>query len=321
MISVQNVIKDFGDTRAVDDISFTVNEGENAVLLGTSGCGKTTTLRMINRLIEVSSGNILVAGKNIKDVSPEELRRNIGYVLQQNGLFPHYTVSENIAIVPGLLKWPEKKINDRVSELMEQLHLSPQILALYPWQLSGGQQQRVGLARALAADPPVLLMDEPFGALDAITRNKITKEFSRLEALKNKTIVLVTHDIQEAFEIGDTILLMDKGKIIQKGNALDLLFHPSKKFVVDFFTSQKMQLELNAVLLKDIWADLPVRQGRILDNTIEIDNNKSLWEALEILNIKKGKALLIKDSSGEVRVADYDSLFTGLEALKQNIHE
>ncbi|MEO9022155.1 MAG: ATP-binding cassette domain-containing protein [Ginsengibacter sp.] len=211
---------------------------------------------------------------------------------------------------------------------MEQLHLSPQILSLYPWQLSGGQQQRVGLARALAADPPILLMDEPFGALDAITRNKITKEFSKLEALKNKTIVMVTHDIQEAFEMGDTILLMDKGKIVQQGSAIDLLFHPENNFTADFFSSQKMQLELNAVLLKDIWSDLPApvfRTGRLLervpDNTIEIDNNKSLWEALEILNLKKDKALLIKGVDGNEKVVDYDSLFTGLAALKQNIHE
>lgn len=322
MISVQNVAKNFGNTRAVDDISFTVNEGENAVLLGTSGCGKTTTLRMINRLIEVSSGNILVAGKNIKDVSPEELRRNMGYVLQHNGLFPHYTIAENIAIVPGLLKWTEKKIKDRVFELMEQLHLSPQMLSLYPWQLSGGQQQRVGLARALAADPPVLLMDEPFGALDAITRNQITKEFSSLEALKNKTIVMVTHDIAEAFQMGDTILLMDKGKIVQKGNALDILFHPAKKFVVDFFSSQRMQLELNTVLLKDIMPHLHNNAELTGYNYIEIDQYKNLWESLELLNLEKGKLLLINDhSSGLRKVADYDSLFTGLEALKQNIHE
>ncbi|MGH2648614.1 MAG: ATP-binding cassette domain-containing protein, partial [Ginsengibacter sp.] len=167
MISVDRVVKFFGNTIAVDTISFNVDDGENVVLLGTSGCGKTTTLRMINRLTEATSGNISVAGKNIKEVSPEDLRRNIGYVLQHNGLFPHYTIAENIAIVPELLKWPRQKIIKRTSELLEQLHLPGDYLQLYPQQLSGGQQQRVGLARALAADPPVLLMDEPFGALDA----------------------------------------------------------------------------------------------------------------------------------------------------------
>ena len=321
MISLHNLVKKFGSTTAVDDISFEVHEGENMVLLGTSGCGKTTTLRMINRLIESSSGSISVAGKNIKDIPPEDLRKNIGYVLQHNGLFPHYTVEENIAIVPELLKWPKQKIKNNTLELMEQLHLSTNFLSLYPHQLSGGQQQRVGLARALAANPPVLLMDEPFGALDAITRNSVTKEFATLEALKNKTIVLVTHDIQEAFEMGDTILLMDKGKIVQQGTPTDLLLHPKNNFVLDFFASKKMQLELNAVLLKDIWPHLREDYHNKREH-IEIDEDKSLWQALEILNIKKDASLLIKDSSsGKTKFAGYDSLFAGLEAIKQSNHE
>jgi osmoprotectant transport system ATP-binding protein len=205
---------------------------------------------------------------------------------------------------------------------MEQLHLPSEYLSFYPQQLSGGQQQRVGLARALAADPPILLMDEPFGALDAITRRSITKEFSKLEALKNKTVVMVTHDIQEAFEMGDVVLLMDKGKIVQQGNAIELLFHPKNNFVADFFSSQKMQLELNAVLLKDIWHGLPSLQGKVPGNIIKIDENNSLWEALEKLNFQKSKMLLIKNAAlGEVRFAGYDSLFTGLEALKEKSHE
>jgi osmoprotectant transport system ATP-binding protein len=321
MITLQNVVKRFGKTIAVDGISFEVHEGENVVLLGTSGCGKTTTLRMINRLTEVSSGEIHVAGKNIKDVSPEELRRNIGYVLQHNGLFPHYTIAENIAIVPELLKWTKIKIKKRTQELLEQLNLPAEYLSLYPQQLSGGQQQRVGLARALAADPPLLLMDEPFGALDAITRNNITKEFSRLEVLKNKTIVLVTHDIREAFEMGDKILLMDKGKIVQAGKSTELLFNPENKFVTEFFDAQRMQLELNAVFLKDIWPHLHVKNIEE-NNMAEIDENKSLWEAIETLNYRKDKILSIKkSSSGEARYAGYDSLFTALDALKQQSHE
>ena len=321
MITLQNVVKLFGNTKAVDCISFEVNEGENVALLGTSGCGKTTTLRMINRLTEATSGSIHVAGKNIKDILPEELRRNIGYVLQHNGLFPHYTIAENIAIVPELLKWPKQKITGRIEELTDQLRLPKEYLSLYPQQLSGGQQQRVGLARALAADPPVLLMDEPFGALDAITRTNITKEFSSLEMLKHKTIVLVTHDIREAFEMGNKILLMDKGKIVQAGKSTELLFNPQNKFVSDFFSSQRMQLELSAVLLKDVWSHLQNKNTEG-NNLTEIDETKNLWEALDLLNLQKNNLLLVKNSiSGEVRYAGYNSLFTALDALKKNSHE
>ncbi len=320
MITLTDVVKKFGNTTAVDGVSFEVKEGENIVLLGTSGCGKTTTLRMINRLTEVTSGKIKVAGRNIHEIAPEQLRRNIGYVLQHNGLFPHYTIAENIAIVPGLLKWPEEKITNRISGLLEQLHLPQNILSLYPQQLSGGQQQRVGLARALAADPPVLLMDEPFGALDAITRNNITKEFSRLEVLKNKTIVLVTHDIREAFELGDRILLMDKGKIVQQGKSIELLFQPKNQFVADFFSAQKMQLELHSVFLKDIFNYL--ENGNEQTNAPLIDENKSLWEAIEFLQLKNKNLLQVKDTaSGGIKNFGYNSLFTGLEALKQHDHE
>ena len=320
MITVIDVVKKFENTTAVDGVSFEVKEGENVVLLGTSGCGKTTTLRMINRLTEISSGEIKVDGKNIREIPPEKLRRNIGYVLQHNGLFPHYTIAENIAIVPHLLKWSDEKITKRISELLEQLHLPQNILSLYPQQLSGGQQQRVGLARALAADPPVLLMDEPFGALDAITRNNITKEFSRLEVLKNKTIVLVTHDIREAFELGDRILLMDKGKIVQQGDSIELLFHPKNKFVSDFFAAQKMQLELHSVYLKDIFNHL--ENSANANNAPFLDENKSLWEAIEFLQLQNKNLLQVKDSlTGEIKYFGYNSLFTGLEALKQQSYE
>lgn len=320
-IVVDRVSKIFGNKVAVDNISFTVDEGENVVLLGTSGCGKTTTLRMINRLTEVTSGSISVAGKNIEDVSPEELRRNIGYVLQHNGLFPHYTIAENIAIVPELLKWPKQKIIKRTTELLEQLRLPQDYLSLYPQQLSGGQQQRVGLARALAADPPVLLMDEPFGALDAVTRAGITHEFSQLEVLKNKTIVLVTHDIREAFDLGDKILLMDKGKIVQEGSPADLLFNPVNNFVSSFFEDQRMQLELNAVLLKDIWDYLPsINQGEITDGIIEIDDN--VWQALYLLSNKKNKSIVLHNAlTEEMKTANYDSLFTAFSDYKQKRYE
>ncbi len=320
MITLTDVVKKFGNTTAVAGVSFEVKDSENIVILGTSGCGKTTTLRMINRLTEVSSGEITFAGKNIYEIPPEELRRNIGYVLQNTGLFPHYTIAENMTIVPRLLKWPEGKIKKRISELLEQIRLPENILSLYPQHLSGGQQQRVGLARALAADPPVLLMDEPFGALDAITRRNITKEFSKLEVFKNKTIVLVTHDISEAFELGDRILLMDKGKIVQQGKSIELLFHPKTQFVSDFFRAQKLQLELNSVNLKDIFNQL--ENDNFKNTAPYIDENKTLWEAIEVLQLENKNFLGVKDSaSGEIRYVSYNSLFTGLEALKQQRNE
>src|SRR6201996_8207338 len=252
MITVEQLSKHFGGIKAVDGISFEVKEHETFVLLGTSGCGKTTTLKMINRLIEPTSGTIMIDGKNIHDQSPELLRRSIGYVLQNNGLFPHYAVAENIAIVPRLLKWDSKRIEKRTAELIDKLHLSPDQLKAYPKELSGGQQQRVGLARALVANPPVLLMDEPFGALDNVTRSKIHAEFKALDELKRKTILMVTHDVQEAFELGDRICLMDKGKIIQCGTPADLLFHPVNEFVQGFLKEQRLQLEMKGIKLQDI---------------------------------------------------------------------
>jgi osmoprotectant transport system ATP-binding protein len=281
MIKVHQLSKVFDQVKAVDGISFEVQEGENLVLLGTSGCGKTTTLKMLNRLIEPTNGQIFIDGKNIMNQPPEELRRGIGYVLQNNGLFPHYTVAENIAVVPQLLKWDRAKTDKRIHELLEKLHLSTDYLHKYPNQLSGGQQQRVGLARALVANPPVLLMDEPFGALDNVTRAKIQQEFKALDELKRKTIIMVTHDVQEAFELGNRICLMDQGKIVQAGTPAELLFKPKNKFVHDFLKDQRLQLEFKI-------APQPPKGGAIEEAT-----GKNLWQALEQLKFddtKEGKA-------------------------------
>lgn len=282
MIQLQNVSKHYNNTKAVDNISFEVKEGETVVLLGTSGCGKTTTLRMINRLAEPTSGKIIVNGQNIQEQPAEKMRRGIGYVLQHHGLFPHYTVAENIAIVPNLLKWSKDKINKRTKELLEKLQLPATLADAYPAELSGGQQQRVGLARALAANAPVLLMDEPLGALDPVTRADIRKEFSTLDELKRKTILMVTHDVQEAFELGDRICLMDSGKIVQIGMATDLLFKPANDFVSSFIKEQHFQLELKSILIKDVWSLLP----KAIDVTDEKNfaPYNSLWQALETVS-------------------------------------
>ncbi|MEJ7685191.1 MAG: ABC transporter ATP-binding protein [Segetibacter sp.] len=282
MIQLEKVTKQYNNTKAVDNISFEVKEGETVVLLGTSGCGKTTTLRMINRLAEPTLGKIIVNGQNIHEQPAEKMRRGIGYVLQHHGLFPHYTVAENIAIVPNLLKWDKDKIHNRIRELLEKLQLPETLANLYPAQLSGGQQQRVGLARALAAYPPVLLMDEPLGALDPVTRAGIRKEFSTLDELKRKTILMVTHDVQEAFELGDRICLMDKGKIVQMGKAADLLFNPLNDFVTSFIKEQHFQLELESILIKDVWSLLP----KAIDGTDEriLSPGNNLWQVLETIS-------------------------------------
>jgi len=311
MIIVDQVSKYFGTAKAVDDVSFTVAEGETLILLGTSGCGKTTTLRMINRLLEPSAGKILVKGEPIKNLPPELLRRGMGYVLQHTGLFPHYTIAENMATVPKLLKWDKERIRRRILQLIEKIHLSPNLLPLYPHQLSGGQQQRVGLARALMADPPILLLDEPFGALDPITRTGIRQEFKNLDELKRKTIIMVTHDITEAFELGDRICLMDKGRIVQIGTPAELLFKPRNEFVSSFLEEQRLQLQLKAIKIADM----------VGFKTESLPDNMSLWEVMALLLPSNGSnnSLLMQDEkTGANRLATWPDLLAALPYLKQN---
>lgn len=252
MISLKGVSKNFGEIKAVDSISIDAYDKEILVLLGISGCGKTTTLKMINRLIETDRGTITIDGKDIRSGKPEDLRKSIGFVMQHAGLFPHYTIKKNIAIVPDLLGWNTKRIHDRTQELMQKLRLDPSLLNHYPHELSGGQQQRVGIARALIANTPILLMDEPFGALDAITKSAIHSEFKNLDELQNKTIILVTHDIMEAFELGHRICLMDKGHIVQIGTPREMLYNPANNFVKDFFAHNRLLLEYKIADVTDV---------------------------------------------------------------------
>jgi osmoprotectant transport system ATP-binding protein len=315
MIKVEQLSKHFGAIKAVDDISFDVQAQETLILLGTSGCGKTTTLKMINRLIEPTSGNVLIEGRNIYDQSPEILRRGMGYVLQNNGLFPHYTVAENIAIVPQLLKWDSRRIEKRIAELIEKLHLSKDQLKVYPNELSGGQQQRVGLARALVADPPVLLMDEPFGALDNVTRAKIHAEFKALDELKRKTIIMVTHDVQEAFELGDRICLMDKGKIVQIGTPAELLFKPANGFVRSFLKEQRLQLEFKAIRIKNIWSLLPHNKENA--NGAPLSADVAIWTGLEKFKYHQADYLNITHKQ-ETRSIGFEQLIAAFYKYQSN---
>ncbi|MGJ1404533.1 ABC transporter ATP-binding protein [Sphingobacterium sp. G1-14] len=282
MIDIVSISKFFNGKAAVDQISLQAKQGEVLVLLGTSGCGKTTTLKMINRLIEPDKGQIFIAGKDIRERGIHDLRRQIGFVMQHAGLFPHYTVARNIAVVPELLKWEKKKISMRTAELLHKLNLGEEILQRYPHELSGGQQQRVGIARALIADSPILLMDEPFGALDNITKADIHAEFRSLEEIRSKTIILVTHDVSEAFELGQRICLMDKGKIVQIGTPKELLYRPANEFVANFFAENRLLLEYKVTTLQELQGITAIdpfisRYGFTLST--------DLWHATQVLSM------------------------------------
>jgi osmoprotectant transport system ATP-binding protein len=265
---VSHLTKRFGALVVVDDISFEVAEGETLVLLGPSGCGKTTLLKTLNRLIEPDGGTIELNGRDARQQRPEELRRGIGYVIQQVGLLPHLTVAQNVGIVPGLLGHAPAATAARTTELLDRLHLpAARFGGMLPAQLSGGQQQRVGLARALAADPPVILLDEPFGALDPITRAAVRRDFRELDELRRKTVVLVTHDVQEAFELADRIMLLDRGHIQQLGPPRELLLHPATAFVRSFFAAEHLALRLRVTTLGEVqpfWEATPAPAGAAL---------------------------------------------------------
>lgn len=241
-IEFRNVTKRFTGSahKAVDDVSFTIEEGEFITILGASGCGKTTLMKMVNRLYEPDSGQILLSGRDVSSVDAVKLRRRIGYVIQQVGLFPHFTVGENIATIPRLLKWDKQKTDARVDELLTLVGLAPdEYKDRWPSQLSGGQQQRVGLARALAVDPGIMLLDEPFGAIDSITRARLQDELLALRTGMKKTFLFVTHDIEEAFKLGDRVLVMNEGKVVQFDKAEEIIKNPADDFVKALVDSAK----------------------------------------------------------------------------------
>lgn len=261
MIQIENLNKKFGSVTAVEDVSFNVEEGQICVLLGPSGCGKTTTLKMINRLIAPTSGTIRIGGRDTSELDSVTLKRSIGYVIQQVGLFPNMTVEENICVVPNLLGWDKAKSRKCAAELLEVVALEPsKFLKRYPCELSGGQQQRIGVARALAADPPVMLMDEPFGAIDPINREVIQDEFMRIQRQVNKTVLFVSHDIDEAVKMADCVALFHNGKIQQFGSSDDLLARPNSEFVANFMGSDRIMKRLCLLRAADVASKVPPRE-------------------------------------------------------------
>ncbi len=296
MIEIERVTKSYGDRTVVDDLSLTVPSGAFCVLLGPSGCGKSTTLRMINRLVPFDSGAIRIDGEDVSRLPPEMLRRRIGYAIQSVGLFPHWRVTDNIATVPRLLGWPRGRVRDRVEELLLMLRLDPEIYReKYPHQLSGGEQQRIGVARALAADPDLLLMDEPFGALDPIARAGLQDELLRIQRQTRKTIVFVTHDIDEALLLASVIGVLDRGRLVQWGTPLELLERPASAFVTEFLGGDAGSLKLLG--LRRVAER--VRCGEAADGE-QIRSDASLRDALAAMIAQHTDRLPVADTSGRV---------------------
>lgn len=265
---------------AVRDVSLAVEEGSFVTLLGTSGSGKTTLLKMVNRIIEPTSGSITLFGRDIRERPATELRRGIGYVIQQTGLFPHMTVEQNISTVPDILGWDKSRVSARVSELMELVQLPEDMRKRYPRQLSGGQQQRVGIARAMAGDPKVLLMDEPFGALDAITRSSLQDELLAIQRRLGRTVLFVTHDVSEAFKLGDRVVVMNGGVIEQAGTPLELLTRPATDFVRQLTGGDDLFQLLELLKAEDRMLPLSV-ESMLPESAPSVQRTDSLKSALE----------------------------------------
>jgi osmoprotectant transport system ATP-binding protein len=303
------------EIRAVDDISFEVADGELCVLIGPSGSGKTTTMRMINRLETASEGTIAIDGRDITSLDVVELRRHIGYVIQQGGLFPHFTVAENVAVVPRLLGWKKGRRRERAEELLDLVGLDPALFAdRYPRQLSGGQQQRVGVARALAADAPIILMDEPFGAVDPITRKQLQRWLRQVQAEVHKTIVFVTHDINEAFLLGDRIVLMNNGAIEQNGTPAELLREPASDFVREFIGDEFALQALEYTRIAELAQ--PVTGVNVPHDGIVISGELSVPEASRELTQTEntgGEGFWVSNGDGEPSgFVSYQDLATAL---------
>ncbi|MDM5303277.1 choline ABC transporter ATP-binding protein OpuBA [Bacillus subtilis] len=318
MLTLENVSKTYkGGKKAVNNVNLKIAKGEFICFIGPSGCGKTTTMKMINRLIEPSAGKIFIDGENIMEQDPVELRRKIGYVIQQIGLFPHMTIQQNISLVPKLLKWPEQQRKERARELLKLVDMGPEYLDRYPHELSGGQQQRIGVLRALAAEPPLILMDEPFGALDPITRDSLQEEFKKLQKTLHKTIVFVTHDMDEAIKLADRIVILKAGEIVQVGTPDDILRNPADEFVEEFIGKER--------LIQSSSPDVE-RVDQIMNTQpVTITADKTLSEAIQLMRQERVDSLLVVDDGhvlqGYVDVEIIDQCRKKANLVGEVLHE
>ncbi|NLW14648.1 MAG: betaine/proline/choline family ABC transporter ATP-binding protein [Erysipelothrix sp.] len=288
MIEFKNITKIYGANKAVDNLNLTIEDGEFVCFIGTSGSGKTTSMRMINRMVKSTSGKLLINNMDIMDINEVGLRRRIGYVIQQVGLMPHMTIYENIAMVPKLLKWEEDKIKETAKYLMERVDLPLELFDKYPSELSGGMQQRVGVIRALAADQDIILMDEPFGALDPITRDALQRLVKKLQIEMKKTIVFVTHDMDEALNMADKIIVMDHGKVVQQGSPQDILTNPANDFVRELVGEERLNqaiFEYNTV-------------ETIMREPIKINVNKTIAQVATLMSKTRVDDILVVDDAG-----------------------
>jgi osmoprotectant transport system ATP-binding protein len=309
LIKFENVSKGYGNgIKIIDDLNFTIHTEEFITLIGKSGCGKTTMLKLINGLIKPDSGKIFIKGKEISQWDIIQLRRSIGYVIQQIGLFPHMSIEDNIGYVLNIKKVSKQERAKQAKELIELVGLSSEYLKKYPRELSGGQNQRVGVARALASNPDIILMDEPFGAVDDITRRVLQEEMLKLNEKVKKTVVFVTHDIDEAFRLGSRIVLFDNGKIVQQGNRKEMIFNPSNKFVEDFFGTKNFTAYLNVTLIRDVM--IPSFEEK---STPRVKADSSLMEGIKILFNSGLDEIAVEDEKGKLV-----GMFS-LKHLKNNI--
>ena len=289
MIEFKNIKKSYKSNVILENFNLKIDNGDLVVLIGSSGCGKTTLLKMINRLIEATSGEILVNGKNIKEEDPIKLRRSIGYVIQQTGLFPHMTVKENIEIIPKLMGKTEGEIDKKTNELLNMVGLEPEKFSdRYPVELSGGQQQRVGVARAFAADAEIILMDEPFSALDPITRTELQEELFNIQREYKKTIVFVTHDMDEALNLADKICILKDGKILQYDTPENILKNPAGPYVEDFVGKNKIWSKPEMIRAEDV----------MITNPVTVNPKRNVLQGIQIMREKKVDSLLVTDKTG-----------------------